>query len=139
MCTDRSCFPIQGIETSHESTGRLYSLLLKERRQANASHADLSMVLRLNNPSRAEDKLHNDSPDSIDPVIEHLMGSRAFRLVIKIFFGMVLFLGITFFFMGEDGGSETRLLVLGYGGVPCFLILVPFTTAVAIVCSRRLR
>ena len=139
MCTDRSCFPIQGIETSHESTGRLYSLLLKERRQANASHADLSMVLRLNNPSRAEDKLHNDSPDSIDPVIEHLMGSRAFRLVIKIFFGAVLFLGLSFFYMGQYGGSEIRLTVLGYGGFPCFLILVPFTTAVAIVCSRRLR
>ena len=139
MCTDRSCFPIQGIETSHESTGRLYSLLLKERRQANASHADLSMVLRLNNPSRAEDKLHNDSPDSIDPVIEHLMGSRAFRLVIKIFFGAVLFLGLSFFYMGQYGGSEIRLTVLGYDGFPCFLILVPFTTAVAIVCSRRLR
>lgn len=139
MYTDHSRLRIKGIDTSQESPGRIYSLLMKERCEANASHSNLSMVLRLNNPSQAEDKLHNDLPGSTDPVIDHLMGSRAFRLVIKVLFGAVLCLGLIFFFLGEVGGSLARLYILGLGGIPCFFALVPFLTAVAIVCSRRLR
>jgi hypothetical protein len=137
--TDHSFLSIEGIGTSHESPGRIYSLLMKERREASATYPDLSTVLRLNDPSQAEDKLRNDSLDSIDPVVDHLMNSRAFRVVIKGFIVAVLVLGMAVFASGEIVGSDIRLVVLGYGGFPVFFAFVPLATAMAFICSHRLR
>src|SRR4051812_49007698 len=39
-----------------------------------------------NEPSKFEEKMQNDQPGSCDPVIDHLMSSRAFNGVIWSFF-----------------------------------------------------
>ena len=135
--------PNQGMETRRESSGAIYSLVMKERRDENTTYTDLSSVLRLNNPSQAENKQQNDSLGSIDPVIDHLMGSKAFKFVIWGSMGGVLALGlavvvvVTFF--GRDDGLEIlrwRLLMVG---IPAFVGYVPVMTAIAMLCSRRLR
>jgi hypothetical protein len=72
--------PNQGMETRRESSGAIYSLVMKERRDENTTYTDLSSVLRLNNPSQAENKQQNDSLGAIDPVIDHLMGSKSVQI-----------------------------------------------------------
>jgi hypothetical protein len=41
--------PHPGIETNRERRGAIYSLVMKERHDANATYTDLSTVLRVNN------------------------------------------------------------------------------------------
>jgi hypothetical protein len=115
-------------------------LLIKEARTPDATFTDLSTVLRLNDPSQAENKLRNDSIDSIDPVIDHLMSSKAFKLVVWSFVLGVLALGIPWTItLGASGGdSPSRMMGLELG-VPSFIPFNVVTSAVAMVCSRRLR
>jgi hypothetical protein len=128
------------LNTSREKPGRIYSLLIKEARTPDATYTDLSTVLRLNDPSQAENKLRNDSIDSIDPVIDHLMSSKAFKLVVWSFVLGVLALGIPWTItLGASGGdSPSRMMGLELG-VPSFIPFNVVTSAVAMVCSRRLR
>jgi hypothetical protein len=135
--------PDQGIETHRERSGAIYSLVMKEHRNRNTTYTDLSTVLRLNNPSQAENKRQNDSLDLVDPVIDHLMRSRALRSLIWGFIVGVLSLGLGIMvvvsfsgFKQEPGPVRVTILMIG---VPCLLGYVPMFTAVAMLCSRRLR
>jgi hypothetical protein len=135
--------PNQGMETRRESSGAIYSLVMKERRDENTTYTDLSSVLRLNNPSQAENKQQNDSLGAIDPVIDHLMGSKAFKFVIWGSMGGVLALGLAVmvvltFFARHDKLEILRGIILT-AGIPAFVGYVPVITAAAMLCSRRLR
>lgn len=124
---------------SRESSSAIFSLMMGEHRKAHTTHADLSTVLRLNDPSRSENKRHDGSPDSVDPVIDHLMGSRALKIVVRIFLGAVLFLGLAIISISAVDGSEVRTVFLQNGGGPGLAACVPFMMVIAMVCSRRLR
>jgi hypothetical protein len=129
--------------TSREKPGKIYSLLVKEARTSDATHTDLSTVLRLNSPSQAENKLRDDSidsTDSIDPMIDHLMGSKAFRVVNWISIVCVLLLGLFWTIGGAALGGEgpTREMALAVG-IPMIFCSTLFAAAVAMMCSRSLR
>jgi hypothetical protein len=132
---------IEDVNTGHENPGRIYSLLVKEARAPDATNTDLSTLLRLNNPSQAENKLRNSSIGSNDPVIDHLMDSKAFKLVHWGFIVCVLVLAIPWTLSignTDTGAGPSRLLGLQFG----LVVIIPFnvvTAAVAMACSRRLR
>jgi hypothetical protein len=114
-----------------------------EARTPDTAYTDcrLSTVLRLNNPSQAEDKLRNDSIDSVDPVINHLMGSRAVKCVIWSLVVIVLLMGVAavvVLALWEYADGLARASVMSIG-IPILLGFVPAATAVAMLCSRRLR
>lgn len=118
---------------------------MKGRRDANTTYTDLSTVLRRNNPSQAEKKRQNDSFGSVDPVVDHLMGSKALMIVIWGSVASVLSLGLAVMAMAalfgrsqnlKPGGVRATIIMLG---VPAVLAYVPVATAIAMLCSRRLR
>lgn len=119
-------------------------MLAKEARAPNVTYADsrLSTVLRLNDPSQAENKLQNDSFDSIDPVIDHLMGSRAVKCVIWSLIVIVLLVGLavvvvsSLWMLPEFGLARAGVMIIC---IPFLLGYVPAATAIAMLCSRRLR
>jgi hypothetical protein len=132
--------PHPGIETNRERRGAIYSLVMKERHDANATYTDLSTVLRVNDPSEAEHKRQSDTLGSTDPVIEHLMSFKAFKAVVWSFIAAVTILGLSIIAHGIFGnlGSTARVGVLLYGG-PGFVLSVLLSTAIAMMSSRRLR
>jgi hypothetical protein len=62
----------------------------KESCDADATYADLSTVLRHNDPSEAEKKRQSDTLGSTDPVVDHLMRSKALKAVFWGFIAAVL-------------------------------------------------
>jgi hypothetical protein len=78
----------------------------KESRNVNATYTDLSTVLRLNGPSQAEKKRQSDALGSDDPVIEHLMRSKALKAVFLGLIAAVLGWGIAIIVLVEMGGPS---------------------------------
>jgi hypothetical protein len=111
----------------------------KESCDADATYADLSTVLRHNDPSEAEKKRQSDTLGSTDPVVDHLMRSKALKAVFWGFIGAVLGWGIAIVVLVgiRDGRGRTELLRIA--GAPCLAAWVPATTLFAMMCSRRLR
>jgi hypothetical protein len=129
----------QGLENSRGSSGAIYSLMKKESRNVNATYTDLSTVLRLNGPSQAEKKRQSDALGSDDPVIEHLMRSKALKAVFLGLIAAVLGWGIAIIVLVEMGGAQYRTDLLAFAGAPCLGAWVPATALFAMMCSRRLR
>jgi hypothetical protein len=128
--------PNSGIETHRISSGAIYSLMMRQRRDGKTTYTDLSTVLRLNDPSEAKHKIQNDTYGSTDPVIEHLMSSKAFKAVVWTFIVAVLVLGGGIMAVGADVGIQYRAVYLAG---PAIVGSVLISTAIAMMCSRRLR
>jgi hypothetical protein len=131
--------PNSGIETHRESSSAIYSLMMRQRCGGNTTYTDLSTALRLNDPSEAKHKRQNDTYGSADPVIEHLMSSKAFKAVVWSLILAVLALGAAITAVGAWRGTQWRATYLVYMGGPAILGSVLLSTAIAMMCSRRLR
>ena len=108
----------------------------------NPSYRDLTCVLLVNKPSKSEDKMQNDQPTSCDPVIDHLISSRAFSGVIWSFFVVLVGVGLTIVALSsgsENGDDSVRWFILTYGGLPGVALAVPLTALFSLPFSRRLR
>lgn len=104
-------------------------------RPRTAAYPNLTSALRSNEPSRFEDKIQNDRDHSHDPIVDHVMRSRAFKAVIWSFSAMLFTIGLVITGLGPD----TRMTVLQYGGAAVIFFWVPFMTLFVLPCSRRLR
>ena len=81
----------------------------------------------------------NDSANSHDPIVDHLMSSRAFRGVVWCFFVAVMCVGLAVVFTNlGTGHGDVRSTILLLVGLPVFVILVPLTTLFVMPFSRRL-
>ena len=107
-------------------------------------YPNLSSALRLNDPSDSEHKIQNDAASSCDPIVDHLMGSRAFKCVVWFFFAALLGVGLTVVVMNMEFArygfyNDYRVGILLYGGMPAIVSIVPFITMVVLPFSRRLK
>jgi hypothetical protein len=124
-----------------EKPGAIYGLLVNDSLQARrASFPDLTTALRLNEPSKSEHKMLNDSASSHDPIVDHVMSSRAFRGVVWCFFAgvMAVSLAVIFANLGMKTDDSRAGVILG-GGLPIFVLLVPTATLCVMPGSRRLK
>lgn len=109
-----------------------------------AKYLDLTSALCLNEPSDSAHKMQNDSAGSCDPVVDHLMGSPAFKSVVWFFFAALVGIGLTVVGMniGSAGASshdDYRVGILLYAGTPTILGVVPVITMIVLPFSRRLK
>lgn len=104
-------------------------------RPSTTIHPDLASALRSNQPSRFQDKLQNDEANSHDPIVDHVIRSRAFKAVTWSFSAAVFGIGLAIVGLGP----ETRIMVLQYGGAAAIFFWVPIVTLFVLPCSRRLR
>lgn len=102
-----------------------------------ANRPNLTSVAVSNEPSRFENKLNNDLPTSVDPVLEHLICSRAFKVVTWSVLYLLITLGIVV--MGGSGTLSARVYILLYGGEAALVVFVPLVARIAVACSKRLR
>ena len=122
-------------KTAIERPGAIYSLATTGLlRPSRILYDDLKSALRLNEPSKADHKLDTGAKTPSDPIIDHLMSSKALRGVIRSFVVVLLLLGVAIMIMAAMGGGGTRLDVLQFGGplVGCYvpvalLLIMPFS------------
>jgi heme/copper-type cytochrome/quinol oxidase subunit 1 len=99
----------------------------------------LKSALCSNEPSTPHDKLQNDDATSYDPIVDHLMSSHAFRVVIWFLFVTLVAIGLTIVSVTIAARDVAyRSVVLQFGGYPIALIC-PFMAMVVLPFSRRLR
>jgi hypothetical protein len=124
-----------------EKPGAIYSLMMNGTLQSRkANFPDLTTALRLNEPSDPKHKMLTDSASSHDPIVDHLMSSRAFRGVVWGFFAAVVCIGLVVVFVNLGvGEGDLRALVLLVGALPIFVFLVPVATLLVMPFSRRLK
>lgn len=118
------------------------SVLLRPK---NPVYPDLTSVLQANDPSRAEAKMNNHAKNSCDPIVDHVMRSRAFKLVVWSFITALCAVGIAVISLNAKATRnrnvefpDYRLVVLKYAGGP-LVACVPVTAALVLPFSRRLR
>lgn len=128
-------------KTKRESPEAIYSLMASElHRPRENMYPDLTSALRLNGPSKSNNKLENDRAGSYDPIVDHVMRSRAFKSVVWTFFVGLATIGFTTVLLNiVYQGFEMRAVILKYGGAPGLFACVPLMTVFVLPCSRRLR
>ena len=91
--------------------------------------------------------MNNDLDDSHDPIVDHLMQSHAFKVVIWSFIMALTAVGLAVISLNalatsddnfEAESPDYRLTVLRYGGGP-LAACVPVAAMLALPFSRRLR
>lgn len=132
-------FPIQVTKTTPARPAMIYSLWATDRRKSRAARLNLTSVLRREEPSRAEAKVRNDLPDSFDPVIDHIMGSCAFKIMIWSLLVAVTAVGLSVLGMAGAAGGNVRYQVLLSEGVPVVVAFLPVVAMFAVSLSRDLR
>lgn len=109
---------------------------------------DLTSALRLNNPSRSEHKMPNDSTASHDPILDHVISSHAFKCVVWCFLAALIGVGLAVLIMNNlvlSKGEymyeypDYRSTILLKGGLPAFLGIIPIALMCVLPFSRRLR
>lgn len=104
-------------------------------RPRNIVYPDLTTALKLTGPSRTKDKLQNDKPGSHDPIIDHLMSSRAFKVVMWSFLLGVMTFGSTITIINP----RLRASFVMSLGWRLLGLVVPGMTLLVLPFSRRLR
>lgn len=117
------------------------SSIPQERR---VEYPDLASALRLNEPSDFKHKLQSDSASSCDPILDHLMGSYAFQIVVWFFFAALMGIGLTVVGMnmtyaGMGAYADYRTGILLIPGTPVMVCVVPGITMFVLPFSRRLK
>jgi hypothetical protein len=102
-------------------------------------YPDLQSALDRNAPSTSEGKMQNDEADSHDPIVDHLMGSHAFKSIIWVFFVAIVALSLATLVLNViDQYFDNRSTVLMIGAGP-MIACVPMTAMSVLPFSRRLR
>jgi len=131
---------VQGTDTNVKRPEAIYSLLSSGlHRPRRDTHPDLISALRFNEPSKPDDKLQNDSASSYDPIVDHLMSSRAFKTVVWGFFAVLAGIGLVVVVGNVIARGDFRFAVLTYGGLPAVVACVPLFATFVLPFSRRLR
>lgn len=100
-------------------------------------YQNMSSALRQNPPSPLSSEMPSDSSN---PILDHMMRSRAFKFMVLISFGVVvgLGLGVTIPILIPGGNSSYRWLILTTI-IPFMVAAWAGTTIAALLCSKRLR
>ena len=110
-------------------------------------YPDLTSALQANHPSKSEAKVQNHSKNSYDPIVDHVMRSRAFKVVVWSFIMALCAVGIAVvtlnamtlkIYMYVLEQPDKRLFVLRQAGGP-LIACVPVMTALILPFSRRLK
>jgi hypothetical protein len=89
--------------------------------------------------------MRNHAKDSYDPIVDHVMRSRAFKLVVWSFVAALCVVGLAVVSLNGKATRDwrmefpdNRIEVLKYAGGP-LVACVPVMTALVLPFSRRLR
>jgi hypothetical protein len=126
--------------TKTERPEAIYSLMTGGlHRPKKQTYPHLESALRYSEPSTSHDKMQNDSPDSHDPIVDHLMSSHAFKSIIWIFFLVLLAIHWAIVVLNIiDQVVDWRGVILMYGAGP-IIGFVPVIAVFVLLYSRRLR
>ena len=122
-----------------EERNELYKLIAEERYRASQTvFPDLSSALLMNEPSHWSDKMNLDSSGVRDPVVDHLMSSKAFKWVIWSVPVMLLGVGVPIAAVMFTF-PLARVVVMANGGGIAMVLLTPTVACVASFFRKRLR
>lgn len=83
--------------------------------------------------------MNNDSASSHDPILDHVMGSHAFKGVVWAFFASLMGVGLAVVALNVVTVTRmTRIMILINGGGPALVLFAPFVALCVLPFSRRL-
>lgn len=108
--------------------------------QGTILYDDLTSLLKSKTPSDPQEKVYGDHQNSADPMLNHLMLSKAVKVVIWSLLLVIVVLGLAVFVVvGLRFGNISRAIILTYGGIAGLFVWVPLVAMVAVAFSKRLQ
>ena len=122
----------------------IYTLLATElATPPPTSYPNLQSALRLNDPSTFESKLPTQTRASHDPIIDHLMTSKAFVATVWFLLAAISSVGLAVIamlpFVYALSGPTVRSIILMFGGAPLLVSGVPLMLLFVLPFSKKLR